>query len=161
VIPKSGEQAPYGPAPLAAFAPESVWLELFAPASPFSISSASRMLVALDAAHRRTARQEAGLQRKITARRGEGSPAGVKKMLGTGSERTADFSGKTQGHREQQRRFQRTSSRPRSVGGGLGSTAGGGEGRHPRHGEGLGRLSLSRTADDADDRILPFESLVS
>jgi hypothetical protein len=36
----------------------------------------------MDAAHRRTARQEAGLHRKKTARRCEKSPAGVKKWRG-------------------------------------------------------------------------------
>jgi len=31
-------------------------------------------------------------------------------------------------------------------------------GRHPRHGEGVGGMSLGRTADDADDRIPPLRA---
>ena len=91
---------------------------------------------AMDAAHRRAAGQEAGRWRKKTARWGLGrpggreggqeapkkqpagamdGPAGVKKVAGTGFERTRFSSGKTWNHQEPQRRLQRTSSRPRVV----------------------------------------------
>ena len=99
---------------------------------------------AMDAAHRKTARQEAGRERKKQPAGATDGPAGVKIVAGTGFERTRFSSGKTWNHQEPQRRLQRTSSRPRVVGRRLGSTAGTRQGGHPGHGEGLWRLIAYR-----------------